>query len=68
MMLLLEDIGTAEAVRLVESIAEEFTQAEEATFSAGIAMLESSLEATMSRADAALYAAKRAGRGRVVSA
>lgn len=66
-VLLLEDINAADAVRVVENLAREFSRTEPATLSAGVAVLETSLEATMSRADAALYAAKRGGRGRVVS-
>ncbi len=76
---LLDDLSQAEAVRLLERLLAEFAaQAHHApegsafhvTFSAGIAMLDCTtmdLNAWRGAADAALYAAKGAGRNRVTA-
>ena len=75
----LEDITGADAVRLVERLRSEFAgivhrsrEAEsfQVTFSAGLAVLEDAdaLASWVSAADRALYAAKAAGRDRVVLA
>ena len=77
---LLDDLSQDEAVRLLERLLAEFAaQSQHApdgstfhvTFSAGIAMLEPAsmdLNAWRGAADAALYAAKGAGRNRVTGA
>ena len=78
--LLLEDLGAEDAVRLVERLRKEFATLRHRSiegrifhvgFSAGIALYEPrsvTLEAWRQAADDALYAAKAAGRGRVVLA
>ena len=78
--LLLEDLGAEDAVRLVERLRKEFLTLRHRSiegrifhvgFSAGIALYEPrrvTLEAWRQAADDALYAAKVAGRGRVVLA
>ncbi len=76
---LLEDLSVQEAVRLVSRLRDEFSamahQAPDGTtfsisFSAGVAMLEPGMDLEQWRqaADDALYAAKAAGRNRVVAA
>jgi diguanylate cyclase (GGDEF)-like protein len=77
--ILLEDLTEGEAVRLVDRLREEFASLDQhgadrtrfrATFSAGVAMLDadSDLEQWRMSADEAMYAAKKAGRNRVVAA
>jgi diguanylate cyclase (GGDEF)-like protein len=78
--LLLEDLGGHDAVRLVDRLRQEFATVRHRSvegrifhvgFSAGIALFEPgrmTLEAWRQAADDALYAAKAAGRGRVVLA
>jgi len=78
--LLLEDLGADDAFRLVERLREEFAtvrhrsvegQVFHVGFSAGVAGFEAgrmNLESWRQAADDALYAAKAAGRGRVVLA
>ena len=77
--LLLDDLSAEDAARLVERLRAEFRALEfdapggtafRVTFSAGIAMLEPDmgLERWRQAADDALYAAKQAGRDRVVVA
>jgi diguanylate cyclase (GGDEF)-like protein len=76
--IVLEDLRGGEAVTLLNRLLDEFSKIEFAaddgafrvTFSAGISCLATgmSLEAWRSSADEALYAAKRAGRSRVVLA
>jgi len=78
--ILLEDLGEADAVRLVERLLEEFRTTDHVgpdgtrfrvTFSAGVAVLDgenATLERWLSAADDALYAAKAEGRCRVLAA
>ena len=76
---IIENIGENQAVRLLERIREEFASLDQAaadgsvfhaTFSAGVAVLEPSMDAGLwrERADAALYDAKSRGRNRVAGA
>jgi diguanylate cyclase (GGDEF)-like protein len=72
-VLFLEHITCDDAVTLIERLLGDFSKIEHtsglrATFSAGVAVLDESLDATLRRADEALYEAKRAGRARVVPA
>lgn len=75
---LLPDIQEADAVRIVRALLDDFSSTEQAapggapfrvTFSAGLSMLRPAddVETWKSRADSALYAAKRAGRACVVA-
>jgi diguanylate cyclase (GGDEF)-like protein len=77
--ILLDDLNVDDAVRLVDRLREEFASLEHhaadrapfrATFSAGVAMLapDADLDQWRKAADEALYAAKRAGRNRVLAA
>jgi len=77
--LLLEGLTKTEAVRLVTSLLEDYTQSEQyrpkgetlhVTFSAGVAIVDrgTTLESVLGRADGALYAAKAAGRNCVRAA
>jgi diguanylate cyclase (GGDEF)-like protein len=78
--ILLEDLGEADAVRLVERLLEEFRTTDHVgpdgtrfrvTFSAGVAVLGgagATLESWLSAADDALYAAKAQGRCKVLAA
>jgi diguanylate cyclase (GGDEF)-like protein len=77
--LLLEDLGEADAVRLVDRLRDEFAAVEHrapdgsryrVTFSAGIALLPpaADLDSWRAAADAALYEAKHAGRNCVAVA
>ena len=75
---IIEDLNTDEAVRLLSRLSQEFSAVEHAisggqtfrvTFSAGIAMWDPqtvNVDEWIARADQALYAAKEAGRNRVV--
>jgi diguanylate cyclase (GGDEF)-like protein len=77
---ILEDMAGEDAARLMERILRDFSELEHrasngatfrATFSAGVAALEpavTDLNRWLASADAALYAAKAAGRNRIVSA
>jgi diguanylate cyclase (GGDEF)-like protein len=65
--LLLEDMTVPAAVSLCERLLAELSATAGVTFSAGVARLDAAFEETFSRADAALYEAKRAGRARVVA-
>src|SRR5262249_49694336 len=76
---LVEDLNEEEAVRLATRLLEEFSSIDQtasdgssfrSTFSAGAAMLDDimDLEAWQQVADKALYAAKEAGRNRVLAA
>jgi diguanylate cyclase (GGDEF)-like protein len=64
--LLLEDVNVPAAAALCERLLSELSAAVNVTFSAGVALLDSSFEDAFRRADAALYEAKRSGRARVV--
>ncbi|MFP5246576.1 MAG: diguanylate cyclase, partial [Thermoanaerobaculia bacterium] len=71
--MVLDDTTAEDAARLVERLLAEFGALEHGevgrvTFSAGVAKLDASFEASFRRADAALYEAKRSGRARVVFA
>lgn len=71
--LLLEEATVEEGVRLMERLLAEFRDldhgpAGRVAFSAGVAALGRSFDVAFRRADAALYEAKRSGRGRVVAA
>lgn len=63
---LLEDLSVPEAAALCERLLEEMASTIDVTFSAGVAALDRSFDEAFRRADAALYEAKRGGRGRVV--
>jgi diguanylate cyclase (GGDEF)-like protein len=76
---LIEDLAEADTTRLISRLLEEFAAIEHqvpgggsfrCTFSAGVAMLEESmdLDSWKKTADDALYAAKAAGRRRVIAA
>ena len=76
---LIEDLPEADTTRLISRLLEEFAGLEHqvagggsfrCTFSAGVAMLEEGmdLDAWKKAADDALYAAKKAGRRRVIAA
>jgi diguanylate cyclase (GGDEF)-like protein len=76
---LIEDLPEADTTRLISRLLEEFAELEhqvtggglfQCTFSAGVAMLEEGmdLDAWKKAADDALYAAKKAGRRRVIAA
>ncbi len=64
--LLLEDVSVPAAVAVCERLLADCASSVPVTFSAGVAPFESSFEEAFRRADAALYEAKRRGRGRVV--
>ena len=68
--MLVDDVSESEAVRLVDRLREEFASMQQATFSAGIALIShrSSFADDMRVADAALYRAKASGRNCVVTA
>lgn len=66
--LLLEDAAVPHAVQLCERLLADFKAAEGVTFSAGITRIDESFDEAFRRADAVLYAAKHAGRGRIVAA
>lgn len=78
--IIVEDLEEEEAVRLISRLQEEFSSIPQraldgtifhVTFSAGIAILDPEkmdLERWKQTADDALYAAKQAGRGRVIAA
>jgi diguanylate cyclase (GGDEF)-like protein len=78
--IIVEDLEEEEAVRLISRLREEFSSIPQraldgsvfhVTFSAGIAILDPDkmdLERWKQTADDALYAAKQAGRGRVIAA
>ena len=77
--ILIEDLPEADAARLISRLLEEFAAIEHqvagggsfhCTFSGGVAMLETGmdLDAWKKAADDALYAAKAAGRRRVIAA
>jgi len=76
---IIENIEENQAVRLLERIGEEFSALDQvatdgphfhATFSAGVAVLEPGMDASLwrERADAALYSAKSKGRNRIAGA
>jgi diguanylate cyclase (GGDEF)-like protein len=76
---LIEDLAEADTTRLISRLLEEFADLDHqvagggsfrCTFSAGVAMLEEGmdLDAWKKAADDALYAAKKAGRRRVIAA
>lgn len=71
--LLLEEATVEDGVKLLERLLAEFSAMEHGpagrvAFSAGVAPLMSSFDVSFRRADAALYEAKRSGRGRVIGA
>jgi diguanylate cyclase (GGDEF)-like protein len=71
--LLIEEASVADAVRLMERLLAEFREIEHGPaghveFSAGVAALTQSFDASFRRADSALYEAKRSGRARIVAA
>lgn len=71
--IVIEEASVDEAVRLMERLLAEFRDVDHGPagrigFSAGVANLGQSYDIAFRRADAALYEAKRSGRGRVVAA
>lgn len=71
--IVIEEASVEDAVRLMERLLSEFRDVDNGpagriAFSAGVADLARSYDVAFRRADAALYEAKRSGRGRVVSA
>jgi diguanylate cyclase (GGDEF)-like protein len=68
--MLVDDVSESEVVRLVDRLREEFASMQQATFSAGVALIShrSSFADSMRAADAALYRAKASGRNCVVTA
>lgn len=70
--LLIDVADVDDAVRLTQRLLDDFAALDQGgfrvTFSAGVAPVTSSLEASLAAADAAMYEAKRSGRGRVALA